>query len=259
MSSKINLLGVEVDKLTIVELNSLVERVISNNGKEIIANHNLHSTYLYNNLPEIREFWRLAYKIHVDGMPLIWWSKVLGYELDRENRITYLDWVYPLLELVNNNGWSIYYLGGKPGVANTASSKLNEIYPNISFQAHSGYFNMETNSDENIQVVNEINDFKPNILMVGMGMPRQEKWIMNNIDNIDANVILNSGACFDYIAGEQKTPPRFLGKIGFEWLYRLINDPKRLSKRYLIEPLSLTSLFARDIKNKYFSRSQRPS
>lgn len=259
MNSVIEILGIEIDKTSINELNFSVKASIENQEKRIIANHNLHSVYLIKKLPEIRAFWEKSCITHIDGMPLIWWGKLMGYNLSNENRITYLDWIYPLLKVANKEKWRIFYLGGKPGVAKKASAKLIEHYPNIIFSEHSGYFNIETSSKENNQVVNKINEFNPNILMVGMGMPRQERWILNNLDNISANVILNSGACFDYIAGEQKTPPRFWGKIGLEWLYRLINDPKRLSKRYLIEPIILTPLFLKDIKMTYFSKSQGPS
>lgn len=252
MSSKISLLNVQVDKLTIEDLNKIIEKIISDDRMEIIANHNMHSAYLCNNLPEIREFWNKAKKTHIDGMPLILWSKVLGYKLNSENRVTYLDWIHPLMKLADSKNYRVFYLGGKPGVANSASDKLNSQYPNINFEVHSGYF--DVNSHENSEVIKKINRFKPNILMVGMGMPRQERWILDNFENIRVNVILNSGACFDYIAGEQKTPPRFLGKIGLEWFYRLVNDPKRLSRRYLVEPLSLFPLFVKDIKKIYFHK-----
>ena len=111
---------------------------------------------------------------------------------------------------------------------------------------------MEANSEENLRIIKKINQFSPNILMVGMGMPRQERWILNNFKQVSANAVLSSGACFDYIAGEQKTPPRFLGKIGLEWFYRLINDPKRLSRRYFVEPILLIPVVFKDIRSRYF-------
>ena len=110
--------------------------------------------------------------------------------------------------------------------------------------AQDGYFDLESSKNQNI--CDKINNFEPNILMVGMGMPRQERWILKNFDILQVNVILNCGACFDYIAGEQKTPPRILGKLGLEWFFRFLNDPNRLFRRYFIEPFYLIPLMFKD-------------
>jgi N-acetylglucosaminyldiphosphoundecaprenol N-acetyl-beta-D-mannosaminyltransferase len=246
MSSRFCLLNVQVDAVTISEINHIIEQIVDSGRKEIIANHNLNSVYLCKKDVKLKAFWHASYLTHIDGMPLIWWGKLLGYPLERKHRITYLDWVEPLFETINKNKWRVYYLGGKPGVAERAASVLSKSYKSISFKTHSGYFD----SDENKLIIDSINDFSPNILMVGMGMPRQEKWILDNYKKIDANVILNSGACFDYIAGVQKAPPRFLGKLGLEWFYRLVKDPKRLYRRYLVEPISLLPLLFKDIKER---------
>jgi len=253
MYRKYNVIGVDVNALTISDLNKELLDIVSKGEKKIIAHHNLHSVYLVKKQPDIKEFWEMSHVTHIDGMPLVWWARILGYDLKRANRITYLDWIYPLMDLANENYWKIYYLGGKPGIATKASTKLNKLFPNITFHGHSGYFNMETNSEENFGVLESINEFDPNILMVGMGMPRQEKWIINNFDKVSANAVLSSGACFDYIAGEQKVPPRFLGKICLEWLYRFVNDPKRLFKRYIVEPIFLIPVAVKDIRSRYFN------
>ncbi|MDZ7692690.1 MAG: WecB/TagA/CpsF family glycosyltransferase [Balneolaceae bacterium] len=210
----ISLLGVNFAKLDIEQLNEVLEDIIQNGEQAIIANHNLHSVYLYHQLAEFRSFFKLADLVHADGMSLIYWGKLLGYDLDKKNRITYLDWIYPLLDIANRNKWKIFYLGGKKGVAKKAASKLQKKYTEITFGTHHGFFDIKKTGDSNI--LEEINDFHPNILMVGMGMPRQELWIKQNINSIESNIILPSGACFDYIAGEQKAPPRLWGRLGFE-------------------------------------------
>jgi N-acetylglucosaminyldiphosphoundecaprenol N-acetyl-beta-D-mannosaminyltransferase len=80
-----------------------------------------------------------------------------------------------------------------------------------------------------------------------MGMPRQEIWVLNNLEKLHAKVILTCGACMDYIAGEIPTPPRWMGRVGLEWLYRLLSEPGRLWKRYLVEPWFLGGLLVRDL------------
>jgi len=246
-------LGATVHPLKIEELNDIILTLVRNNEKKIIGNHNLHSIYLLHSDSVMRQFYSQSFINHVDGMPIIFWLKALGKQISTECRITYVDLIHPLMQIANENQWKIYYLGSKPGIADKASKLLCEKYQNVEIKTHHGFF--EFNSGKEKEILKEINNFQPQLLLVGMGMPRQEKWILNNIEFLKTNLIMNSGACFDYIAGAQKTPPRLLGKIGMEWLYRLVSDPKRLSKRYLIEPLSLTPFFFRDIKNSYFSSS----
>ena len=250
----VSLLGVKFAKLDIWQLNRLLDDYIQNNEKAIIANHNLHSVYLYHQVAEFRSFFDLADLVHADGMSLIYWGKLLGYNLDIKNRITYLDWIYPLLDLANKRGWKIFYLGGEKGVAQKAVLRLQDEYSNIIFGTHHGFF--ETTKKDNTRILKKINSFKPHILMVGMGMPRQELWIKRNIKSIKSNIILPSGACFDYIAGTAKTPPRWLGKYNLEWLYRLVSEPKRLSYRYLVEPWHLIPKFIIDIQKLVFKNSE---
>jgi N-acetylglucosaminyldiphosphoundecaprenol N-acetyl-beta-D-mannosaminyltransferase len=148
----------------------------------------------------------------------------------------------------------LFYLGVKPGVAERAAEILRNQYPGLQIRTRHGYFS----SEENEAVVKSINAFKPHILMVGMGMPRQEHWVVDNLNEIHANAILTSGACFDYIAGAIPTPPRWMGRVGLEWLYRLISEPRRLAKRYLIEPWALLPLAIKDLLwNRYNQKTSR--
>ena len=240
---QIALLGVEVSPLTIPDLNNLIAKSIVEKGRGIIANHNLHSIYIYHRDPKMREFYAKAKAIHIDGMPLVFWGKALGHSLKHAHRVAHLDWLPSLLTRAAQEEWRVFYLGGKLGVADRAIEKLLSLYPNLQIRSHHGYFS----ADENKQILDEITRYHPHILMVGMGMPLQEHWVLENLEYINANVILNSGALFDYIAGAIPTPPRWLGKVGLEWLYRLFSEPKRLWRRYLVEPLFLLNPAIRDV------------
>lgn len=110
-----------------------------------------------------------------------------------------------------------------------------------------GYFDATAGSAENQKMLELINAYQPNVLMVGMGMPRQEHWILDNLESIHANTILTCGACIDYIAGVIPTPPRWMGRFGLEWLSRLLSEPKRLWRRYLLEPWFVATLFVREL------------
>lgn len=245
---RFRLLGVQVNALTIAGLNRLIKTVISNDKKTVIANHNLHSIYLFHHDAGMRCFYDSAGYIHIDGMPLVYWARLLGIKLKAENRITYVDWITPLLREAAANNWRIFYLGGKTGTAEKAAQKINGEFPDLALRFHHGYFDQD--GDANREVLSMINEFRPHILLVGMGMPRQEYWIMKNFDGIEASVILTAGACFDYLAGVIPTPPRWLGKTGLEWVYRLLHEPRRLWKRYLWEPWFILPSACKDLARR---------
>ena len=236
------MLGIRVNTLTISQLNSLITKAIQNQNKWIIAHHNLHSLYLYYHSSKMQNFYAKADYIHIDGMGLVLMGKFLGLPLERKHRVTYADWIWSLTQEAENKGWRIFYLGSKPGVAMQGNEILKKKLPNLEMTTFHGYFDTASESSENQAILAQINAYHPNVLMVGMGMPRQEHWILDNLDQLQTNAILPSGACIDYVAGVIPTPPRWMGKVGLEWLCRLLSEPKRLWKRYLIEPWFLAKL-----------------
>lgn len=250
---QLTLLGVRINPLTIEELNEIVNQAIRSNERWIIANHNLHSIFLYHHDKKMQAFYEKAYVIHIDGMPLILWARLLGNQLRINQRVTYLDWIFPLMELAWKNSWRVFYLGGKPGVAEKSALTLCRRFHGLQIKVHHGYFDRYR---QNTQILENINKYYPQILIVGMGMPIQEHWVLENSEHLNTNVILTAGACFDYIAGVIPTPPRWMGRLGLEWLYRLLSEPRRLARRYLVEPWSLVPWAIRDIRERYFSKSE---
>jgi N-acetylglucosaminyldiphosphoundecaprenol N-acetyl-beta-D-mannosaminyltransferase len=248
------LLGVNINPLAIEDLNETVGKIIATKQKEIIASRNLHGIYLYHKDERMRQFSDIASYMRIDGMPIIFLGKLLGFPLQRRHRVTYVDWIRPLVKEASNNGWKIFYLGSKPGIAAKGFDVLKNEFPDLIAETSDGYFKKNKSSPENQAVLKKISEYEPDILMVGMGMPRQEHWILDNFDDIEANAILTCGACIDYIAGEIPTPPRWIARLGFEWLARLLSEPKRLWNRYLIEPWFLLSLAIQDILNCYVWR-----
>lgn len=245
MLNNYRILGTKINLLTIEQLNNLIVTAVNLNLKWIIANHNLNSLYLYYHDSSMRSFYRSANYTHIDGMALVFLGKLLKIPCQRKHRVTYADWIWYLMEEANSRSWRVFYLGSKATVVNKGAQVLKNKYPNLQIATTHGYFSFD--SKEATSVLNAINEYRPNVLMVGMGMPRQEKWILNNLEDLKANVILPSGACIDYVAGEIATPPRWMGRVGIEWLYRLIVEPRRLWKRYLLEPWFVARLFIRKL------------
>ena len=239
---KISFLGISIDPATVSELTDAVSSAVEQGRRVVVANHNLHSLYLFHSSPELRNFFKLADFTHIDGMGIVLLGRLYGHRIPRHKRVTYVDWTGPLMQRALASEWRIFYLGSKPGVAARGASYLREQYPGLRIRSTHGYLSDKDPSSENESILEAINAYQPHVLMVGMGMPRQELWIQKYFDRLNVNVILPSGAAIDYVAGAIPTPPRWLGKLCLEWLFRLVCEPRRLSRRYLIEPLLVLAL-----------------
>jgi N-acetylglucosaminyldiphosphoundecaprenol N-acetyl-beta-D-mannosaminyltransferase len=131
--------------------------------------------------------------------------------------------------------YSFFLLGAKPGVAERAAAAIQKNAPGLRISGvYHGYFDKSASSPENKMVLDRINSNSTHILLVGFGMPLQEKWLQENWEALQINVALPVGAMFDFLAGETPRGPRWLTDHGFEWLTRLIIEPRRLWRRYLI-------------------------
>jgi len=235
-----DVLGCKVHAVTAPDLTNLVELAVKSHESCIIANHNLHSLYLYQRDARLREFFALAKWVHADGMGIVLLARATGAKVARSIRVTYVDWLPLLMQRAMACNWRVFYLGSRPGVADKGIAILRDRFPGLSIEAHHGYF--DPFCEENESVLEKISAFSPDVLLVGMGMPRQERWIIDNRDRLGPTVLLPCGASIDYVAGEIPTPPRWAGRCGLEWLYRLVAEPDRLWSRYLVEPWGLLLL-----------------
>jgi N-acetylglucosaminyldiphosphoundecaprenol N-acetyl-beta-D-mannosaminyltransferase len=142
-----------------------------------------------------------------------------------------MDFIFPLCEEFSNRGIRVYLLGAKEGVAHEASERLRQKFPDLQIVGtQHGYFRPE----ENGRIIDAINIKRPHILIVGMGVPLQEKWIVENAAALKVPVLWGVGGLFDFLSGRTWRGPPFLRDNGFEWLCRLIAEPTRLWRRYLI-------------------------
>jgi N-acetylglucosaminyldiphosphoundecaprenol N-acetyl-beta-D-mannosaminyltransferase len=238
-----SLFGTWVNALTALELNELLGEIISAGHRCIVANHNLHSISVFHRDLKMQNFYDRANYIHVDGMAMVLLGRLLGLPLQRKHRVTYADWLPMIMAEAAQHHWRVFYLGSKPGVADKGADILRRQYPQLQIETAHGYFDTTQGSDENQEIVSKINTYCPHILLVGMSMPRQEHWILDNFAYLKTNVVLPSGAAIDYVSGSIPTPPRWAGRWGLEWLFRLFAEPKRLWQRYLIEPWFILKLF----------------
>ena len=237
------LLGVRIHSLSLEQLLSTIECTILRDERAIIAYVNVHAINLAFDLAWFRAFLNRSELVFCDGVGVRWGVRLLGDRIP--HRFTPPDWVADLAETARRRDFTLFFLGARPGVAEKAAVQLERRFPGLRIAGtHHGYFDKAPGSDENEAVIGRINAVQPNILILGFGMPLQERWLVENWDRIDANVALPAGALFDYVSGELPRAPRWMTEHGLEWLGRLLVEPRRLWRRYLIgNPLFLWRVF----------------
>ena len=251
---RIVLLGQLMDMVRPEEVMHFITGSIASGRRTLIANHNAHSLYLLRRNADFARYYGLADLVEVDSLPLLLWANGTGRRSRRFHRCTYLDWREQFWTLASKNQWRVFFLGGAPGVPEIAKQSLQKRWPFLVLDGRDGYFDMTQDQEQNASVVEQIAAFRPDVLFVGMGMPRQELWIQQNYEQLPNCVVLPVGAAFDYEAGVQKAAPRWMGRMGMEWAFRLVNDPSRLFRRYCVEPWFLIGMLAADA---FAARSER--
>lgn len=244
---RVEVLGGAMDLVRPEEVFHFVAGKIAAREAAVIANHNLHSLYLIRKNVKIAEFYRTSDLIEVDSTPLIFWARIVGRASRRFHRCTYLDWRDTFWARAIEENWKVFFVGGAPGVAEQAAARIQADWPGAQLATHHGYFDAAPDSPENQAVVEAINAYKPDVVLVGMGMPRQEIWVLENRASLGPCVTFTVGGAFDYEAGVQRSSPRWMGQAGLEWLFRLTADPRRLFSRYCVEPWHLVGPAMRDL------------
>ncbi len=229
----INILGVQVHPLTVDQLHEELAQLIETDAHAEVLHVNVHGMNLSADNPWLRDYLNQAEIVFCDGAGIILGARILGQHIPE--RITYADWMWQLAEFAAARGYSFYFLGAKPGIAQTAADRMIAHFPELKIAGvRDGYFNKDNGHPDNEAVLADINAARPNILIVGMGMPMQERWLLDNWSRIDANIALTGGAVFDYISGDLKRAPAWMTNNGLEWLGRLLIEPRRLWQRYIV-------------------------
>ena len=239
------MLGTGVDAFTGETFLAYLADAVERDGQTVIANHNVNSLVLHQQSAEFRRFYERADAIFIDGMPVVGMARLLGQDVHAENRIGVLDWIWPFAALAEASGWHVVHVGGTDAVRHRAKAELRERHPGLRLTTINGYFDAAPGASTRA-LLERLDALEPDVLMLGMGMPRQERWALANLHSLPSCPVITVGGILGYLAGDRPTPPRWLGPLGLEWAYRLATEPTRLWRRYLVEPTALVSPLLRE-------------
>lgn len=227
--STVCLLGVEIDT---VDTGELCEKIVDFAGggpTRSVMYVNADCMLITQKNKEYRLVLNTADLVYADGVGVVYGAKLWGHTLP--GRSTAADFMPDFCRTFADKGLRLFFLGAKPGVARAAADRLMEKIPHLMVVGtHHGYFKQE----ETQQVIAEVNGADPDIVVIGFGAPAQELWIRDHAGQLNASVLWGVGGLFDFLSGRTPRGPQWLLDNGFEWLCRLIAEPKRLWRRYLL-------------------------
>ncbi len=243
---KLSIMGVRINNVTMNEVMDIIEDKISKREQYIIYTPNTEFIMMCNEDHEFLNYMNKSDLNIPDGVGLIYASKIKNKPL--KEKVAGFDLSVKMLELANEKKLRLFVIGGKPGIADSAMDMVHKKYPNINIVgSHHGYFKGahlgQGGHEEEIQVIDEINKSEPDILFVGFGAKKQEMWVESNKDKLKARIIIGNGGTLDGLAGNVKRAPDIYIKLGLEWLYRLIQEPSRISRQKVLPVFMLKIIF----------------
>ncbi len=250
MTDSINIRGVNINNVNLTEATQICENYINSDSFHCVFTPNSEIIQLCVEKPEYLPLINSADLITPDGIGVIYASKILGTPL--KCKTAGYDLGLEVVNLSNNSGYKIFFLGGKPGIAEAARDKLLKKYPNAVFVGcHDGYFD-KSDCEENSKVIDEINAAAPDILYVCFGVPAQEKWISENRGRLKTvKLCLALGGSLDGYSGNVKRAPEIFIKLGLEWFYRLCKEPKRIGRMMKLPKFLIGTIVYKFLKNKF--------
>lgn len=244
VTNRINICGVFVDNYTMVEAVGAVEYCIAQKKLSFFVTPNVDHVIKLQSDKQFQELYANADIVLVDSALLMLAGRFLGTPF--KEKISGSDITPELCKLAAQKGYKLFFLGGREGAAVKAKEALEGTLPGIQIVGtYCPPFGFEKDAAENKKIIELIKAAKPDILLVGLGAPKQEKWIYQYYQELGVPVSGGIGVTFEFIAGMVKRAPVWMQKCGLEWLWRLIMEPARLWRRYLVEDMPFFGLVLR--------------
>lgn len=236
--ARIKFMNTNIDNLTMAEALNEIDKLIQKKNCSYVVTPNVDHIVRLEKDEELQKVYKNASLILTDGKPLIWISK--WYKTPIKEKISGSDLFPKVCELAANKNYTMYLLGAAEGVADTAAKNLMKKYPGLNVVGtYSPPFGFEKNEQEMNKIKTQIQEVHPDILIVGLGCPKQEKFMYYHCKELGVPISFGLGASIDFEAGNIKRAPKWMSNHGLEWLYRFSKEPKRLFKRYFVDDLKI--------------------
>ena len=223
--------GVEIDRLTPRDAIDRIVALARTRGRHIVVTPNVDHMVRLQKDRAFRSVYAAASLVLTDGMPLVWVSRLGNTPLP--GRVAGADLVQPVLAEAERKGCSVFFLGPMPETLRLTLARCAVEFPRLRIAgSHAPPLNFEHDMTQDAACISATRDARPDIVFLALGTPKQELWIAQHRSELDFGVALCVGAGIDYFAGVQRRCPKFLARIGVEWIWRLLSEPKRLGRRY---------------------------
>jgi N-acetylglucosaminyldiphosphoundecaprenol N-acetyl-beta-D-mannosaminyltransferase len=239
---KTNILGVGVSRVNRGACLELISQWIQNGDHQYICVTGVHGVMESQRDSRLRTIHNQAGMVTPDGMPLVWLNWLSGHR--DVSRVYGPDLMFDVLQRSVNTGWKHYFYGGRPEVVGLLAEKMAARFVGLQIVGFESPPYRKLTEDEEKATLHRINASGAHIVWVGLGTPKQELWMAEHIAQLKAGVMIGVGAAFDFHAGVKKQAPHWMQRFGLEWFFRLLTEPGRLWRRYLINnPLFIWSVF----------------
>jgi N-acetylglucosaminyldiphosphoundecaprenol N-acetyl-beta-D-mannosaminyltransferase len=231
VTPRVDVLGVGVSAIDVPMALDVVDQWIARGERHYVCVTGVHGIMASQRDAHLREVHNRSGLTTPDGMPLVWAGRLAG--APHMDRVYGPDLMLALCEMASVRGYSSYFYGGRPGVADRVVQRLQGLYPGLGIAGTYAPPFRELSAGEDEHIVNLINQAQPHLVWVGLGTPKQELWMAAHTRRLSANALIGVGAAFDIHAGLSSQAPRWVQRSGLEWAFRLGHEPRRLWRRYL--------------------------
>lgn len=239
--TRLRLMNTEIDNLTMDETLDAIDSLIKEDNCSYVVTPNVDHIVQLEKDEELKRVYENASLILTDGKPLIWISN--WYKTPIKEKISGSDLFPRVCDLAAKKGYTMYLLGAAEGVADKAAKNLIDKYRGLNIVGtYSPPFGFEKDKVELKKIERQIQEVHPDILIVGLGCPKQEKYMYHHCKELGVPISFGLGASIDFEAGNIKRAPKWMSEHGLEWLYRITQDPKRLAKRYLVDDMKIIGI-----------------
>jgi N-acetylglucosaminyldiphosphoundecaprenol N-acetyl-beta-D-mannosaminyltransferase len=240
VEQRVNVLGVGVSAIDMSIALDVIERWISAGDRQYVCVTGVHGVMESQRDAKLRRIHNDAGLVTPDGMPLVWVSRLKGFET---SRVYGPDLLLACCERFLPQQCRHFFYGAAEGVAERLGTRLSSRFPGLVVAGSFSPPFRALTPEEDHEIVAMINATEPDIVWVGLSTPKQERWMEEHLERVNAPVLIGVGAAFDFHAGVKPQAPRWMQRTGLEWLFRMITEPRRLGRRYLVNnPLFVINL-----------------